>query len=557
MRRRSRSRERRPGRWSPSRDRRRGADIRDRNRNRDSRSRSRSKSRDKSSEKESDSDDEVLDIEPDSEDEDAILERRRQLRRAIEEKYEALKPPQLDISSMATSPAKSGVSSPDSDLVGLQATKDLKETIEQAEQKIRQKKLGLEEASDSPGPAKKEPERQPEKETTKRSSLIEMKKAVRNGDMFTEEKNMFEEKYLSPSSTLVTEGGNENPNLKDNWDDAEGYYRVRIGEQLDRRYTVFGYTGQGVFSNVVRARDRLKGDHEVAIKIIRNNEMMHKTGLQEMQILEKLNKSDPDDRFHVVRLYRHFFHKNHLCLVFETMSMNLREVLKRYGKNVGLHIKAVRSYAQQLLLTLKLMKRCNVLHADIKPDNILVNETKLVLKMCDFGSASYSQDNEITPYLVSRFYRAPEIIIGAKYDFALDMWAVGCTLYELYTGKILFPGKTNNEMLKLMMQIKGKMPNKLIRKGMFRETHFDSNFAFLYREVDKVTEKEKVTVMSSVSVTFDLLAALVGEQSLDDAHMRKVHQFKDFLEKCLILDPSKRLTINQALTHPFITEKID
>lgn len=110
--------------------------------------------------------------------------------------------------------------------------------------------------------------------------------------------------------------------------------------------------------------------------------------------------------------------------------MNLREVLKKYGKNVGLHIKAVRSYAQQLLLTLKIMKRCSVLHADIKPDNILVrisvclyqscamfdvifspqvNDSKLVLKLCDFGSASYIQDNEITPYLVSRFYRAPEI----------------------------------------------------------------------------------------------------------------------------------------------------
>ena len=113
--------------------------------------------------------------------------------------------------------------------------------------------------------------------------------------------------------------------------------------------------------------------------------------------------------------------------------MNLREVLKKYGKNVGLHIKAVRSYTQQLLLTLKLMKRCNILHADIKPDNILVgnslnnlllftsllmfvviyplqvNESKLVLKVCDFGSASFVQDNDITPYLVSRFYRAPEI----------------------------------------------------------------------------------------------------------------------------------------------------
>jgi serine/threonine-protein kinase PRP4 len=108
-----------------------------------------------------------------------------------------------------------------------------------------------------------------------------------------------------------------------------------------------------------------------------------------------------------------------------------------------------------------------------------------------------------------------------------------------------------------MMQLTGKMPNKLVRKGMFRETHFDSNFAFLYHEIDRVTEKEKVTVMPSIPMTFDLLAALVGEQSLDDAHLCKVHQFKEFLEKCLNLDPLKRLTINQALTHPFITEKID
>lgn len=70
---------------------------------------------------------------------------------------------------------------------------------------------------------------------------------------------------------------------------------------------------------------------------------------------------------------------------------------------------AVRSYSQQLLLALKLLKRANILHADIKPDNILVNESKLVLKLCDFGSASHVADNEITPYLVSRFYRAPEI----------------------------------------------------------------------------------------------------------------------------------------------------
>ena len=74
----------------------------------------------------------------------------------------------------------------------------------------------------------------------------------------------------------------------------------------------------------------------------------------------------------VVCLFSLFCHYTASLFSF-FFSMNLREVLKRYGKNVGLHIKAVRSYAQQLLLTLKLMKRCNILHADIKPDNILVS----------------------------------------------------------------------------------------------------------------------------------------------------------------------------------------
>ena len=117
-----------------------------------------------------------------------------------------------------------------------------------------------------------------------------------------------------------------------------------------------------------------------------------------MSVLRKLNESDAEDRYHVVRLFRHFYHKNHLCLVFESLrlgephstslpplpppvynlpfSLNLREVLKKYGREVGLHIKAVRAYAQQLFLALKLMKRNSILHSDIKPDNILVRETK-------------------------------------------------------------------------------------------------------------------------------------------------------------------------------------
>lgn len=108
---------------------------------------------------------------------------------------------------------------------------------------------------------------------------------------------------------------------------------------------------------------------------------MHKTGLKELEFLKKLNDADPDDKYHCLRLFRNFYHKNHLCLVFEPLLMNLREVLKKYGKDVGLHIKAVRSYAKQLFEALLLLKKCEIIHADIKLDNILVNESKSVLKV--------------------------------------------------------------------------------------------------------------------------------------------------------------------------------
>lgn len=373
-------------------------------------------------------------------------------------------------------------------------------------------------------------------------------------DMFAEQD--IDSNFDSPNTVVANKQANENPALTDNWDDAEGYYRVRIGEILDNRYVVANYTGQGVFSTVVRAKDQARGNALVAVKIIRNNEIMHKTGLRELETLKKLNDTDPEDRYHCLRLYRHFFHKQHLCMVLEPLAMNLREVLKKFGKNVGLHIKAVRSYTQQLLLSLKLLKKSGILHADIKPDNILVNDSNLVLKLCDFGSASSITDNDITPYLVSRFYRAPEIILGIPYDYGIDMWSAGCTIYELYTGKILFSGKSNNQMLKFFMDLKGKIPNKIIRKGQFKDQHFDQNCNFLSHEVDKLTEREKVVVVSVIKPNRDLQQELVAGQILPDDQVRKVSQLKDLLDKVFALDPAKRISLNHALAHPFIQDKI-
>ncbi|KAK7361698.1 hypothetical protein VNO77_03772 [Canavalia gladiata] len=137
--------------------------------------------------------------------------------------------------------------------------------------------------------------------------------------------------------------------------------------------------------------------------------------------------------------------------------MNLREVLKKFGRNIGLRLTVVRACAKQLFIALKHLRNCGVLHCDIKPDNMLVNEDKNVLKFCDFGNAMFAGKNEVTPYLVSR--------------------------------KVLFPSLTNNDMLRLHMELKGPFPKKMIRKGAFTEQHFDQDLNFLATEEDPVTKK--------------------------------------------------------------------
>jgi serine/threonine-protein kinase PRP4 len=298
---------------------------------------------------------------------------------------------------------------------------------------------------------------------------------------------------------VVSRGGEAH----DNWDDSDGYYHFRPGDILNGQYQVFANQGRGVFSSVVRVRD-LKAkppvggarEPEFVVKVIRNNEVMYKAGLREVEFLQLLEKNDPDHRRHCIHLVAHFEHHGHLCLVFEAFAFNLREIIKKYGAGLGLHISAVRSYAQQLVIALKLTKKCGLLHADLKPDNILVcccffhrsiafrihflcvefeqiSEDNRTLKLCDFGSATATNDVEITPYLVARFYRAPEIMLGLPYDCAADMWSVGCTLYEMYTGKVLFAGKDNNEMLRMQQEARGAIPKRLLRRATFRDQHFD------------------------------------------------------------------------------------
>lgn len=155
-------------------------------------------------------------------------------------------------------------------------------------------------------------------------------------------------------------------------DDKDGYYKIRPGEVLGGRYQVQSALGKGMFSGVARAMD-VTTKELVAIKIMRNNDALRKGGFTEIAILEKLNAADPENKKHIVKFERWFEYKGHLCMAFENLSLNLREVLKKFGNNIGININATRAYAYQIFVALAHMRKCSIIHADLKPDNILVS----------------------------------------------------------------------------------------------------------------------------------------------------------------------------------------
>ena len=362
----------------------------------------------------------------------------------------------------------------------------------------------------------------------------------------------------------------ENATLADNWDDKEGYYRERVGEKLcEGRYHVLGGRGKGVFSTVLfcrntRRQGKIQHEH-VAVKVIRANDLMRKEGMKELAILREISEADPHGTSHNVRILEHFVHRNHLCLVFEAAEMNLREVIKKYGRNAGINIDAVRRYAKQLFQALRLLKKLGVIHADLKPDNIIVSSDNHNIQVCDFGSAFRENGTDVvpTPYLVSRFYRAPEIILGDLYDCSIDVWSAATCLYELFTGSVMFNGRDNNAMLHEMQLIKGAFPVKILRRHrtnyekLEKEHHFVQmpDWRFKLNKVDRVTKRIITSYIVVTTPKQDLGKILMS--SLSAGGKRKlVLQLKDLLMTCLALDPDKRMTPSQALKHPFISSKV-
>lgn len=269
------------------------------------------------------------------------------------------------------------------------------------------------------------------------------------------------------------------------------YYSPKMGELLFDKYEVLEVLGKGSFGIVVKARNILLTsgypDELVAIKIIRKGASFLQQGKREYEILnyiETMQKQfhDSRDLNLFVNAKEFFFHNGHLCIVFELLSDSLYELIgyscQAKSDGPGLSLRMVRKMAHQLLCGLVALKNLKIIHCDIKPENVaLIHPNKPRLKILDFGSFCFESDameNQF-PYIQSRYYRAPEVLLGTGYDCAIDMWSLGCLLVELYTGRTLFVGKDTTDQLYKIIEVLGALPEKTKRKSVYYHKYFNKD----------------------------------------------------------------------------------
>jgi dual specificity tyrosine-phosphorylation-regulated kinase 2/3/4 len=157
------------------------------------------------------------------------------------------------------------------------------------------------------------------------------------------------------------------------------------------------------------------------------------------------------------------------------LSINLYDFLRRNNFE-GVSESLVRRFAIQLLIALSYLREQNVVHCDMKPENILLCQSnKSGIKVIDFGSSTYESEQFYT-YIQSRYYRAPEIMLGIRYSPAIDMWSLGCILYELYVGVPLFLGEDEKDQMNCIIEVKGMPPRSLIVMASRRQIFFDENY---------------------------------------------------------------------------------
>mmetsp|Transcript_13418 Transcript_13418/g.32904 ORF Transcript_13418/g.32904 Transcript_13418/m.32904 type:complete len:805 (+) Transcript_13418:252-2666(+) len=290
------------------------------------------------------------------------------------------------------------------------------------------------------------------------------------------------------------------------------------------KYEVVGVVGEGAYGVVLKCQNKETGEL-VAIKKFKESEdddIVRKTTLREVKMLRMLRQEN------IVQLKEAFRRKGKLYLVFEFVDKNLLEVLEMFPN--GIEPDVVTVVVWQLVKAIEYCHAHDVIHRDIKPENLLMNMEDRTLKLCDFGFARTMSKNasELTDYVATRWYRAPELLLGStRYGKPVDMWAIGCIMGEILDGQPLFPGETEIDQLFIIQKMLGAITPEQMEMFM-------RNPRFMGLKFPDMSKPE----------------------TLEKRYVGKIpkRSWMNFMKCVLKMEPRDRLDGAQAVAHPMFDE---
>lgn len=359
---------------------------------------------------------------------------------------------------------------------------------------------------------------------------------------FGERLTLYERKEIDDYPVVYYAGQNCSDKVKapttgpnDGYDNPSGEYNILPHDHVAYRYEVLGGLGTGAFGQVVKALDHASG-MVVAVKLIRNRRKIANQAKQEVQILQYIRDADPSGRYGLVQMLDTFSFRGHVCIVYELLGINLYDHMKETDF-FPMALSTVKQIASRVLISLAFLWKENIVHCDLKPENILLSpEGDMTVKVVDLGSACFSTDTTYT-YIQSRFYRAPEVILGLPYERPIDLWSFGCILCELATGYPLFPGENERDQLGCIMEFLGAPPTEMITKSRRKREYFTENLI----PKEMTTSKGRVRKPGGKS-----LAGFLG--------LKPDHEFVGFVKQFLRWEPGQRATPKDAMRHPWIAD---
>ncbi|XP_077434528.1 homeodomain-interacting protein kinase 1-like [Vanacampus margaritifer] len=330
-------------------------------------------------------------------------------------------------------------------------------------------------------------------------------------------------------------------------------------------YKVLSLLSCGTFGKVAKCR-KMDSDKTVAVKMIRNQGSFAEQAKMEIDTLQKVKMLQNSKR-HLVLWKRVFSDMGHICLEFEYLDKSLYDLM-RERQFKPLQVKEIRPVVHQLASALNHLRHAHMIHADIKLENVMLIDHQRQpyrIKVGDLGLAHGASATKQNSNGQSHPYRSPEILLGAPYAEATDMWSAGCVAAFLYIGTHVYPGRTEYETIKYILETQGPFPEDILASGEKTGNFFqrdNKTSSWRVKTAECYQQETGFTVRDTRKIKLTSLNHLQQLQpwvfdgkcpSDKDVHADDKQMFVDLLKGMLHLNASQRPTPRQVLAHQFVT----